>query len=767
MQTCREFTFKAAGKFLGLAPLFALALVSAPAASAQVLTVPWVPGTTSPHTAVAGTPIILGAIFNAPNSTDSYTFSWNFGDGSAATTPAAVTLTNGIGEDISTTHTYPSAGSVVGITTWNAVVTVTDINTSAQSHGTYPVIWEDGTVLQSRVNVAIDKGLWYLHQVMARPSATTGNWEGCAPGYSGYACSGYGSLTATNVQAFEVDGHLATGPASDPYTNDVAEGLASLEAHFVVVADGSSVTKTYTYNPAVNNFGCSDGTAPVIAATPTCGGTATVVYYNSTAGSCTTPGSPTPGNCTFHFDGNGNSKMAYVNGSGDPGYEMGMYVDALVASGTGTVASGALSGESYKDVVQDLADYSEYCQYTADYDVLNGYTRGSNNSQGGGWWYGCPNNGSYGDDNSTSQWQSIGLIAASRGFGLSLPTVIPDANSMWITASQDVQSSAPTKGSWAAQYAGTGEPYGNGGFGYNGSLYYSNAWGPFAVTPSGMVQMSLDGIGRAANTDFNPYSPGEYSTTAPDQRFNNAETFYADNFCNAVNTYGNFYNPENAPRSYMYGMFSFTKSMLLHNPNGPGGALKTITYLRTQTPGVFTSTNPNTPANTIDWYGAVGPEDGGTDSCDGIAQTLLDRQQSSGLWNSYFDYQVDYSSAQYPYETAWALIMLQRTVFVQCVNNLNGQGFSGSSLTPARVDLSWTGISSATGYNILASPTSGGPYTQVTFDGGTTTQSSFSDRSNLTNGQTYYFVLQPVNGSSAVCTSNQVAITVPNPSSRR
>jgi hypothetical protein len=217
----------------------------------------------------------------------------------------------------------------------------------------------------------------------------------------------------------------------------------------------------------------------------------------------------------------------------------------------------------------------------------------------------------------------------------------------------------------------------------------------------------------------------------------------------------------------MYGMFSFTKSMLLHNPNGPGGALQPITYLRTQTPGVFTSTNPNTPANTIDWYGAVGPEDGGTDSCDGIAQTLLDRQQSSGLWNSYFDYQVDYSSAQYPYETAWALIMLQRTVFVQCVNNLNGQGFSGSSLTPARVDLSWTGISSATGYNILASPTSGGPYTQVTFDGGTTTQSSFSDRSNLTNGQTYYFVLQPVNGSSAVCTSNQVAITVPNPSSRR
>src|SRR5271163_89123 len=105
-----------------------------------------------------------------------------------------------------------------------------------------------------------------------------------------------------------------------------------------------------------------------------------------------------------------------------------------------------------------------------------------------------------------------------------------------------------------------------GAFGYRGSFYYSNAWGPFAVTPSGMVQMALDGVGRTPNTKFGD------STTAFDQRFNNAETYYADNFCNAT---GSGYT---SPRNYSYGLFSFTKSMLLHDPNG---VLTPIQYLRT------------------------------------------------------------------------------------------------------------------------------------------------------------------------------------------
>jgi hypothetical protein len=391
-------------------------------------------------------------------------------------------------------------------------------------------------------------------------------------------------------------------------------------------------------------------------------------------------------------------------------------------------------------------DAANFCQWSGDIqDVENGYARGYpygyNFGQGGGWWYSCV----MGNDGSVSQWAAIGLIAGERGFGLSVPPIVKDANNLWVTAAQDVQSSAPTKDSWVYG-AGTYEPNGFGALGYNGSTYYTSAWGPFATTPSGMVQMSLDGIGRTINN-----ADGDVGTNATDQRFNNAETFYADNFCNATSG-----GATNAPRAYYYGMFSLTKSMLLHNP---GGSLSPIQYLRTQTPNVFTNASQPTN-NTIDWYAALSSAHGGTDNCDGVAQTIIDdivpTSTGSGYW-----YSNDYESAQSQYDTAWALIMLQRTVFVTCVNNLVGSGTKGNALKPAEIDLSWTGIPNVTGYNVLVSTTNGGPYTQVTYGGGTTKQTSFSDRSGLTNGDKYYFVLQPVNASGAVCQSNQATIVVP------
>jgi hypothetical protein len=168
---------------------------------------------------------------------------------------------------------------------------------------------------------------------------------------------------------------------------------------------------------------------------------------------------------------------------------------------------------------------------------------------------------------------------------------------------------------------------------------------------------------------------------------------------------------------------------------------------------VFT-TNTSVPTNTIDWYAALTPAHGGTDPCDGVAQTLLDRQFAPGYW-----YGSNYTGAQYPYETAWALIMLQKSVFVACVNNLGGAGTPSSS-APARIDLTWTGIPTAIdGYEVLRGTTSGGPYTEV----GTTTTTAYSDRTGLTNGSTYYYVLEPLNSSGVTeCQSNQATITVPN-----
>jgi hypothetical protein len=255
----------------------------------------------------------------------------------------------------------------------------------------------------------------------------------------------------------------------------------------------------------------------------------------------------------------------------------------------------------------------------------------------------------------------------------------------------------------------------------------------------------MDGVGRTTNTAFGD------STTTFDQRWNNTETYYADNFCNASTSA--YYNP----KEYTYGMYSFTKAMLLHDPNG---SLSPIQFLRTQTPMVFpgnASTNPPAPVNTIDWYAAVSPANGGTDVCDGVAQTLVSYQQAppDGSFDGHW-YGNNYDDPQNNFETAWAIIMLRKTVFVTCINNLVGQG-TPKRLQAARIDLAWSGQTNATSYNVLRSSTNGGPYVQI----GTSTVDSYSDRTGLTNGDTYYYVVQPVNGTNEICQSNQATITVP------
>ena len=739
----RRFALKTWGRFTALLAVVAVAL-SASARAQQVLTVPWDPtNPAAPHTAYAGANIVLGATLINPVSGHNYTYIWNYGDGTPVGSPTTITNFN----DIHGSHIYPFSGTPTpGVTSWTAVVTVNDTTASVQYTGNYLVIWENNT-LQSRVNVAIDWGLWYLHQNMYHPTATTGTWaRNCAPGYPGYACyNNYGGLDANNAQAFEVNGHLATGPATDPYTSDVAEGLADMLLYLNQQAVRS---KSYTYNPATANFGCSDGTAPTTTnhGSPHfyCDTSATPVYYEPSSTSC---GSPP---CSFTFDGNSNGLAIYVNGESWY-YEPGMFADALVASGKpaltaaslpapyvgyGSSFNGSIGTESFKDITQDIVDAAAYCQYGGDdYDVEAGYSRGSQSSQGGGWWYNCQQGG----DNSVSQWAAIGLIAAQRGFGITIPPIVTDANSMWVTASQNVE----TTNYPVANNPADATSYDYGGFGYNGASV--SVWGtPWALTPSGMVQMSLDGIGRTANVAFGAGS------NDPDQRFNSTETYYADNFCNPVAD-----GTTESPLAYTYGMFSFTKSMLLHNP---GGVLTPIQYLRTQTPNAFTG-NISIPANTIDWYAALsktGPY-GGSDPCDGVAQTLLNRQYPAGFW-----YGSNYSSAQFPFETAWALIMLQKSVFVACVNNLGGAG-TASGTAAARIDLTWTGIPSATGYEVLRSTTNGSGYLQV----GTTATTAYSDRVGLTNGGTYYYVLQPLNASgTSLCQSNQATITIPAGRSR-
>lgn len=765
--------------FIILSSLAAMAMlhpaVCGAGSSLTVLTVPWIPNSPlSPHSAyvtLGGTeiPVTLQAtVPSAWGSSDTYQVVWSFGDSSANTTFTFVGTTETSrpnAYDISTVHTYPTAS--VG-TAWTATVTVTNESSGASGSANYYVTQQANT-LSARVNVAIDLGLWYMHQTMWRTTTTVGSntvniggWDGQAGALSCitvnsnyYDCpaevgNSQGSIDATNAQAFEISGHYANGPATDPYSDDVARALAR---SFQMLANEKNVSQTYYFNPAVVNYGCSTGYPNTSNGSyPYCPAGATQIFYTPSSTACTTPST----GCPYTFDGNSNGQMIYSNdGSGEYIYTTGPFMDALVASGTPTAtaptgtATGSglpgILGQTYQNVVQDMADWYDACQYEYDYDLGNnnpntstysGYVRGGGYSaSGGGWLYDCQE----GDDNSTSQWAAIGLLGAYRGFGISLPQAVRDFNNTWITNSQDLQNAAPTG---TDPYA-VGDDYGS--FGYRGSLYYSNAWTAFATSPSGMVQMALDGVGRTNNTAFGA------SSNDPDQRFNNAETFYADNFCNATSG-----GAGNAPRAYTYGLFSFTKSMLEHDP---GGTLSPIQYLRTQTADVFPgNVSTGVPVNEIDWYGAISSANGGSDPCDGVAQTLVNYQvsPSNGSYDGHW-YGEDYDGAQYPYETAWSIIMLQKTVFVQCVSNLAGRG-NPSGPGGAQVNLTWSAQTNATGYDVLRSSTNGGPYTLI----GNTNLTGYRDGNDgLVAGDTYYYVVQPLQGTTEICQSNQAAIAIP------
>ncbi len=307
---------------------------------------------------------------------------------------------------------------------------------------------------------------------------------------------------------------------------------------------------------------------------------------------------------TFNPDVDGNGVS--VRGSGiDPFYQGGMMLDVIVATGTPdklvevapfagrTDGTGPGGAWTYFDVVQNMVDYFADCQY--DFGNIDG------TNAGGGWRYNCENF----PDGSANQWVAIGIIAAEREFGVQVPQIVKDWNIPWIDF---------------AHNAATGE---------SGYTNQNSVWGPYATTPSGLVQMAMVGIGRGNSL------------------WDTSETFMADRWCNAGTS------ATNNVKEYFYGLFSFTKSMLLHDPDGNLSS-NTIDCLESQTAG----TEPT------DWYGAeAGQPDelcaaGAAAPCDGVARALVNKQNVAGAW-----YGEDFSGSQFSFETGWAIIMLNRTVF--------------------------------------------------------------------------------------------------------
>ncbi len=513
---------------------------SSPVFAVDAKTVPWVANNPLvPHDTWSGKSIRLKGTADMQGATIQY--EWDFGDGSA---PATGTVANQY--VIEASHVYTGSPGDL----FTARLTVTDTATGASDSASYFVqIQAPPPNLPVEVNVAIDEGLWYLHKTMNRFD-TRGDWlQGTSCG-SRCASTGYYAGTAANVNAFLANGHAETGDASNPYTETVQRAMRRV---FEMLRTLSIFNETYPDGTA----GPPDGSLDVVIP-----------------------------------DSNGNGLGVEVANT-DPPYQGGMFMDAIVATRTpGATAStgpAGIVGRSYADIVQDMVDAYAYGQ-------------GEAGTYYGGWrysWdYGCGNCNS---DNSTNQWAAIGMIAAEREWGLTVPDWVKTANINSINRTQNA----------------------SGYFGYTNSNS-STAWGRYAVTPSGMVQMAMDGIGRV------------------DPRWDLSENYMRNTFCNTG-------GPGNAVRDYYYGLFSFTKSMLLHDSDAIGtpghGAAESIDFLRNQPGG----------ANPLDWYNA---EAAASDPCDGVARTLVNDQHTSGYW-----YNHNYDSRQRPFETAWAIIMLNRTVF--------------------------------------------------------------------------------------------------------
>jgi len=497
-------------------------------AAPVVKTVPWVStNPLIPHDTWSGKMTRLKGTSDSQGA--NFQWTWDFGDGSPVVTG---TVTNKYA--IEAPHVYTGA---IG-TVFTARLTVQNTSTGETGSKEYYVQIRNQT-LDVSVNVAIDEGLWYLHKYQSRYSSggvDYGDWQSTTDGGYATGAGGYYSITAANLNAFEVMGHLETGNPDNPYVETVQRALRRI---FTMLTAGPLTY--WTGNALEWNADTS-------------------LYDKS-------------------HDGNGNGQESWINQS-NQWYQGGMFMDAIVASGTpGAVATtgpAGIIGRTYKEIVQDMVDTYAGAQY--DYYP-----------QGGGWRYGYNN----APDNSVCQWAAIGILAADRHWGCVVPPWLKPWNKVWLTYSQN-----PV----------------NGVYGYTDT---NPIWGPFATTPSGMVQCAMDGIGRG------------------DSHWDKAETFMRDNFVDDTGS------PYTSVKSYYYGMFSFVKSLLLHN----NGVPTPIQFLQSMTPGV----------PPIDWYAA---EKSKGDSTDGVARTLVDDQTTTGYW-----YGHNLNSQQYCFETAQAIMMLNRTVF--------------------------------------------------------------------------------------------------------
>lgn len=281
---------------------------------------------------------------------------------------------------------------------------------------------------------------------------------------------------------------------------------------------------------------------------------------------------------------------------GSTTYQMGMLITALAASGTpAQVADTGAAGIVGRT-------YRAILQDMVDWFVWGQEWRGASGCSGfGGWHYGAQYCTS---DNSTAQWGAIGLLGA-EGFGKGQYNgSYGYVNDPGIQVPEIVRMANPYWLNTTYYETGTGNMYGY-------FLYMAgyNPWSIWATTASGMVQLAFDRLGRGG----------------ADVKWEKTEKYLRDTLMNGV-------------KDYYYGLYAFVKAMLLH-VNETSGLKEPITLLD----------------GDLDWYAA---EVGAGAPTDGVARTLVNRQDPAGFW---WGYSVGSGEQQY-FHTSWAIQMLNRTI---------------------------------------------------------------------------------------------------------
>jgi hypothetical protein len=286
----------------------------ATAAPTNVICVPWQGDINKYHTTWSGQQIALKCVVQA-DSTSQIMYKWNFGDGSES---AISSLSGKKIYNVEIIHTYTGAVD----TPFTAKLLVADNSALANSIQDPYLVKIQAANLDSKVNVAIDNGLWYLYKLRVTNNAAFHTFDGSQ--YSVWSFSSYfSSPTASAVQAFEINGHKETGnPNEDPYVEAVQGGLNWL-------FNGYYSSASYPMLQTMT-IGLQSGRNP---------------------------------------DTNGNGKGIQVRDYGSmPGYQGGMVMDAIISSGTPDADSGRDfdadgSNETYREVIQDMADMYGWGQY--------------------------------------------------------------------------------------------------------------------------------------------------------------------------------------------------------------------------------------------------------------------------------------------------------------------------------------------------------------------------------------------------------------------